>query len=44
MTLKIKYPIHIGDFSTLSRMNILNLTVNSSEANKDHKVFVIAGY
>lgn len=35
--------IHIGDFSTPSQINVLSLTVNFSEANKDHKVFVIGG-
>lgn len=44
MTLKIKYLIHIGEFSTPSQINVLNLTVNFSEANKDPKVFVIGGY
>lgn len=43
MTLKVKYPIHNGGFSTPSQMNVLNLILNSSEANKDHKVFVIGG-
>lgn len=27
-----------------SQINVLNLTVNFSDANKDHKVFVIGGY
>lgn len=44
MTLKIKYLIHIGDFSTTSQIDVLNLTGDFSEANEDHKVFIIGGY
>ena len=33
-----------GDYSTPSQVYILNLIVNSSDANKDRKVFVIGGY
>lgn len=42
MTLKIKY--NTGEFSTPSQINVLNLTVNFSEANKNPKVFLIGGY
>lgn len=43
MTLKIKYPIHNGGFSIPSQINVLNLILNFSEANKDHKMSVIGG-
>lgn len=42
--IKNKLSITYEDFSTPSQMNVSNLTVNSSDANKDHRVFVIGGY
>lgn len=33
-----------GDYSVPSQVYILNLIVNSSDANKDRKAFVIGGY
>ena len=42
--LKNKMSITGGDYSIPSQVYILNLIVNSSDANKDRKAFVIGGY
>ena len=42
--IKNKMSITGGDYSIPSQVDILNLIVNSSDANKDRKAFVIGGY